>query len=63
MLLDSIQQFYSNVKIIIADDSFETEHITGENIQHYIMPPAQVYTYILMDQTDYTKFRTYVILL
>ncbi|XP_042073004.1 beta-1,4 N-acetylgalactosaminyltransferase 1-like isoform X2 [Haplochromis burtoni] len=41
VLLDSIRQFYSNVKIIIADDSFETEHITGENIQHYIMPPAQ----------------------
>uniref|UniRef100_A0A3B4FXY3 Glycosyltransferase 2-like domain-containing protein n=1 Tax=Pundamilia nyererei TaxID=303518 RepID=A0A3B4FXY3_9CICH len=41
VLLDSIRQFYSDVKIIIADDSFETEHITGENIQHYIMPPAQ----------------------
>uniref|UniRef100_A0A3P9CS21 Glycosyltransferase 2-like domain-containing protein n=1 Tax=Maylandia zebra TaxID=106582 RepID=A0A3P9CS21_9CICH len=41
VLLDSIRQFYSNVKIIIADDSFETELITGENIQHYIMPPAQ----------------------
>ncbi|XP_019213818.1 beta-1,4 N-acetylgalactosaminyltransferase 2 isoform X3 [Oreochromis niloticus] len=41
VLLDSIRQFYSNIKIIVADDSLETEHITGENIQHYIMPPAQ----------------------
>ncbi|XP_063327024.1 beta-1,4 N-acetylgalactosaminyltransferase 2-like [Pelmatolapia mariae] len=41
VLLDSIRKFYSNIKVIVADDSFEPEHITGENIQHYIMPPAQ----------------------
>ncbi|XP_030591302.1 beta-1,4 N-acetylgalactosaminyltransferase 2-like [Archocentrus centrarchus] len=41
LLVDSIRKFYSNIKIIIADDSSEPEHITGENIQHYIMPPAQ----------------------
>uniref|UniRef100_A0A3P8Q6U8 Glycosyltransferase 2-like domain-containing protein n=1 Tax=Astatotilapia calliptera TaxID=8154 RepID=A0A3P8Q6U8_ASTCA len=41
VLLDSIRKFYSNIKVIIADDSLEPESITGENIQHYIMPPAQ----------------------
>ncbi|KAM7372660.1 hypothetical protein PAMP_009812 [Pampus punctatissimus] len=41
VLLSSIRLFYSNIKVIIADDSFKPEKITGENIQHYIMPPAQ----------------------
>uniref|UniRef100_A0A3P9CRZ5 Glycosyltransferase 2-like domain-containing protein n=1 Tax=Maylandia zebra TaxID=106582 RepID=A0A3P9CRZ5_9CICH len=41
VLLDSIRKFYSTIKVIVADDNFEPEHITGENIQHYIMPPAQ----------------------
>ncbi|XP_018559404.1 beta-1,4 N-acetylgalactosaminyltransferase 2 [Lates calcarifer] len=41
VLLNSIRQFYSNIEVIIADDSFEPEHITGEHIRHYIMPPAQ----------------------
>lgn len=41
VLLSSIRRFYSNITIIIADDSFEPEIITGEHIQHYIMPPAQ----------------------
>uniref|UniRef100_A0A668RHX8 Glycosyltransferase 2-like domain-containing protein n=1 Tax=Oreochromis aureus TaxID=47969 RepID=A0A668RHX8_OREAU len=41
VLLDSIRKFYSNIKVIIADDSLEPESVTGENIQHYIMPPAQ----------------------
>ncbi|CAJ1076022.1 beta-1%2C4 N-acetylgalactosaminyltransferase 2-like [Xyrichtys novacula] len=40
-LIRSIRSFYSNIKIIIADDSFEPQKITGNNIQHYIMPPAQ----------------------
>ncbi|XP_040047849.2 beta-1,4 N-acetylgalactosaminyltransferase 2 isoform X2 [Gasterosteus aculeatus] len=41
ILLSSIRHFYSNIKVIIADDSFEPEHITGENTEQYIMPPAQ----------------------
>ncbi|XP_051251084.1 beta-1,4 N-acetylgalactosaminyltransferase 2-like isoform X2 [Dicentrarchus labrax] len=41
VLLNSIRSFYSNIEVIIADDSFEPEHITGEHIQQYIMPPAQ----------------------
>uniref|UniRef100_A0A3Q1ERL8 Glycosyltransferase 2-like domain-containing protein n=1 Tax=Acanthochromis polyacanthus TaxID=80966 RepID=A0A3Q1ERL8_9TELE len=41
VLLKSIRQFYRNIKVIIADDSLEPEKITGENIQHYIMPPSQ----------------------
>ncbi|XP_029945125.1 beta-1,4 N-acetylgalactosaminyltransferase 2-like [Salarias fasciatus] len=41
VLLASIQQFYPNITVIIADDSFEPERIFGENIQQYIMPPAQ----------------------
>ncbi|CAJ1076018.1 beta-1%2C4 N-acetylgalactosaminyltransferase 2-like [Xyrichtys novacula] len=40
-LIRSIRSFYSNITIIIADDSFETQKINGNNIQHYIMPPAQ----------------------
>ncbi|XP_034568207.1 beta-1,4 N-acetylgalactosaminyltransferase 2-like [Notolabrus celidotus] len=41
VLIKSIRSFYSKIPIIIADDSFDPEKITGENIQHYIMPPAQ----------------------
>ncbi|XP_019212997.1 beta-1,4 N-acetylgalactosaminyltransferase 2-like [Oreochromis niloticus] len=41
VLLDSIRKFYSSIKVIIADDSLKPEPIRGENIQHYIMPPAQ----------------------
>ncbi|XP_051797455.1 beta-1,4 N-acetylgalactosaminyltransferase 1-like [Acanthochromis polyacanthus] len=41
ILLKSIRQFYRNITVIIADDSLEPEKVTGENIQHYIMPPAQ----------------------
>nr|XP_046272269.1 beta-1,4 N-acetylgalactosaminyltransferase 2-like [Scatophagus argus] len=41
VLLSSIRRFYSNIEVIVADDSFEPEHITGEHIRHYIMPPAQ----------------------
>ncbi|XP_034394650.1 beta-1,4 N-acetylgalactosaminyltransferase 2-like isoform X1 [Cyclopterus lumpus] len=41
VLLSSIRRFYSDIEVIIADDSFETEHITGEHIRQYIMPPAQ----------------------
>ncbi|XP_078140906.1 beta-1,4 N-acetylgalactosaminyltransferase 1-like [Centroberyx gerrardi] len=41
VLLSSIRRFYDNINVIIADDSFEPQSITGEHIQHYIMPPAQ----------------------
>uniref|UniRef100_A0A8D0DGA0 Glycosyltransferase 2-like domain-containing protein n=1 Tax=Sander lucioperca TaxID=283035 RepID=A0A8D0DGA0_SANLU len=41
LLLSSIRRFYSNIEVIIADDSFEPEHITGEHIRQYLMPPAQ----------------------
>ncbi|XP_047428710.1 beta-1,4 N-acetylgalactosaminyltransferase 2-like [Mugil cephalus] len=41
VLLKSIRDFYSNIKVIIADDSLKPEPITGENVLHYIMPPAQ----------------------
>ncbi|KAL3987648.1 hypothetical protein ACER0C_014763 [Sarotherodon galilaeus] len=41
VLLDSIRKFYSDIKVIIADDSLEPQSVTGENIEHYIMPPAQ----------------------
>ncbi|XP_054464237.1 beta-1,4 N-acetylgalactosaminyltransferase 2-like [Anoplopoma fimbria] len=40
VLLSSIRSFYSNIEVIIADDSFEPEHITGERIKQYIMPPG-----------------------
>lgn len=41
VLVDSIRKFYRNITVIIADDSLKPQKITGENIQHYIMPPAQ----------------------
>ncbi|KAI4792430.1 hypothetical protein KUCAC02_033386 [Chaenocephalus aceratus] len=40
-LLTSIREFYKDMEVIIADDSFVTEKITGDHIQHFIMPPAQ----------------------
>ncbi|XP_041637278.1 beta-1,4 N-acetylgalactosaminyltransferase 2-like [Cheilinus undulatus] len=41
ILIKSIREFYPNITIIIADDSIETQPVTGENILHYIMPPAK----------------------
>ncbi|KAJ0057643.1 hypothetical protein NL108_011617, partial [Boleophthalmus pectinirostris] len=41
VLLSSIRSFYPTVTVVIADDSLEPEKITGDNIQQYIMPPAQ----------------------
>uniref|UniRef100_A0A3Q3FYY2 Glycosyltransferase 2-like domain-containing protein n=2 Tax=Labrus bergylta TaxID=56723 RepID=A0A3Q3FYY2_9LABR len=41
VLLSSIRRFYSNITVIIADDSDDPQKITREHIQHYIMPPAQ----------------------
>ncbi|XP_026801232.3 beta-1,4 N-acetylgalactosaminyltransferase 2 [Pangasianodon hypophthalmus] len=41
ILINSIRQFYPKIKIIIADDSLEPQNVTGYNLEHYIMPPAQ----------------------
>ncbi|XP_068434404.1 beta-1,4 N-acetylgalactosaminyltransferase 2-like [Clinocottus analis] len=41
VLLSSIRRFYSDIDVIVADDSFEPEHITAEHVRQYIMPPAQ----------------------
>ncbi|XP_072549813.1 beta-1,4 N-acetylgalactosaminyltransferase 2-like [Salminus brasiliensis] len=41
VLISSIRQFYPDIKIIIADDSLKPENVSGKNIEHYIMPPAQ----------------------
>ncbi|XP_041659319.1 beta-1,4 N-acetylgalactosaminyltransferase 2-like [Cheilinus undulatus] len=41
MLIKSIRGFYPNITIIIADDSFEPQPVTGENVRQYIMPPGQ----------------------
>uniref|UniRef100_A0A673IWL9 Glycosyltransferase 2-like domain-containing protein n=1 Tax=Sinocyclocheilus rhinocerous TaxID=307959 RepID=A0A673IWL9_9TELE len=32
---------YPKIKIIVADDSLNPEKVVGDNIEHYIMPPAQ----------------------
>ncbi|KAG5831944.1 hypothetical protein ANANG_G00285860 [Anguilla anguilla] len=40
-LVKSIRQFYKDIKIIIADDSFEQQKVDGDNIEQYFMPPAQ----------------------
>ncbi|KAK7167383.1 hypothetical protein R3I94_001698 [Phoxinus phoxinus] len=41
VLIQSIRKFYPNITIIVADDSLKPEHVSGNNIEHYIMPPAQ----------------------
>lgn len=41
VLLKSIRDFYKNITVIVADDSFEPEKITEDNTKHFIMPPAQ----------------------
>ncbi|KAK2916072.1 hypothetical protein Q8A67_000446 [Cirrhinus molitorella] len=41
ILIASIRKFYPKIKIIVADDSLKPESVTGNNIEHYIMPPAQ----------------------
>ncbi|XP_077068233.1 beta-1,4 N-acetylgalactosaminyltransferase 1 [Siphateles boraxobius] len=41
VLIKSIRKFYPNIKIIVADDSLKPEPVSGNNIEHYIMPPAQ----------------------
>ncbi|XP_048053996.1 beta-1,4 N-acetylgalactosaminyltransferase 1-like isoform X1 [Megalobrama amblycephala] len=41
VLIQSIRDFYPNIKIIVADDSLKPENVSGNNIEHYIMPPAQ----------------------
>ncbi|KAK7175133.1 hypothetical protein R3I93_002128 [Phoxinus phoxinus] len=41
VLINSIRQLYPNIKIIVADDSLTPEKVTGNNVEHYIMPPAQ----------------------
>ncbi|XP_073725000.1 beta-1,4 N-acetylgalactosaminyltransferase 2-like isoform X1 [Misgurnus anguillicaudatus] len=40
-LIQSIRVNYPKIKMIVADDSLIPEMIVGENIEHYIMPPAQ----------------------
>lgn len=42
VLINSIRQNYPKIKIIVADDSLNPEKVVGDNIEHYIMPPAQV---------------------
>ncbi len=44
VLISSIRQNYPEIKIIIADDSLQPEKVVGDNIEQYIMPPAQVQT-------------------
>uniref|UniRef100_A0A8C1JRZ8 Beta-1,4 N-acetylgalactosaminyltransferase 2-like n=1 Tax=Cyprinus carpio TaxID=7962 RepID=A0A8C1JRZ8_CYPCA len=41
VLINSIRQNYPKIKIIVADDSLNPEKVVGDNIEHYIMPPAQ----------------------
>ncbi|XP_056609772.1 beta-1,4 N-acetylgalactosaminyltransferase 2-like isoform X4 [Triplophysa dalaica] len=54
VLLKSIRRVYPKIKIIIADDSLKPESISGDNIEQYIMPPAQVGGVVGGDQFHYT---------
>ncbi|XP_034007603.1 beta-1,4 N-acetylgalactosaminyltransferase 1-like [Trematomus bernacchii] len=40
-LLKSIREFYKDIEVIIADDSFKPESITGDHTKHFIMPPGK----------------------
>lgn len=44
VLIDSIRRLYPKIKIIVADDSLNPEKVDGDNVEQYIMPPAQVQT-------------------
>ncbi|XP_051571426.1 beta-1,4 N-acetylgalactosaminyltransferase 2-like [Myxocyprinus asiaticus] len=41
VLINSIRNIYPKIKIIIVDDSLNPESVRGDNIEQYIMPPAQ----------------------
>ncbi|RXN33041.1 beta-1,4 N-acetylgalactosaminyltransferase 2-like protein [Labeo rohita] len=41
ILIESIRKFYPQIKIIVADDSLNPERLSGNNIEHYVMPPTQ----------------------
>ncbi|XP_065108826.1 beta-1,4 N-acetylgalactosaminyltransferase 2-like isoform X2 [Paramisgurnus dabryanus] len=41
VLIKSIRKVYPKIKIIIADDNPNPENVSGDNIEQYIMPPAQ----------------------
>nr|XP_055049235.1 beta-1,4 N-acetylgalactosaminyltransferase 2-like [Misgurnus anguillicaudatus] len=41
VLIQSVRVNYPNIKIIVADDSLNPEKVVGDNIEQYIMPPAQ----------------------
>nr|XP_055036367.1 beta-1,4 N-acetylgalactosaminyltransferase 2-like [Misgurnus anguillicaudatus] len=41
VLIKSIRKVYPKIKIIIADDNPNPENLSGDNIEQYIMPPAQ----------------------
>ncbi|KAK7117270.1 hypothetical protein R3I94_022737 [Phoxinus phoxinus] len=41
VLINSVRRLYPKIKIIIADDSLNPEKVVGDNIEHYVMPPAQ----------------------
>ncbi|KAM4617771.1 beta-1,4 N-acetylgalactosaminyltransferase 2-like [Discoglossus pictus] len=40
-LIKSIQQFYPDIKIIVADDNEDTEKIQEKNVEQYFMPFAK----------------------
>ncbi|KAG2460477.1 B4GN2 acetylgalactosaminyltransferase, partial [Polypterus senegalus] len=41
-LIASVRQFYPEIKIIVADDSFKPQTVDEPNVEHYIMPPGKV---------------------
>ncbi|CAL8399459.1 unnamed protein product [Arctogadus glacialis] len=41
VLIRSLRQFYKDVVLVVADDSFTPENITEENVLQYVMPGGQ----------------------
>ncbi|KAJ3600631.1 hypothetical protein NHX12_031611 [Muraenolepis orangiensis] len=41
VLISSLRRYYKDMTLIVADDSFESEKITEDNVQQYIMPGGQ----------------------
>ncbi|KAJ3601326.1 hypothetical protein NHX12_032297 [Muraenolepis orangiensis] len=41
VLISSLRRYYKDMMLIVADDSFESEKITEDNVLQYIMPGGQ----------------------
>jgi len=48
LLINSLRRFYKDIILIVADDSFQKENLTEDNVLQYMMPGGQVGIYYLL---------------